>query len=114
MPESLVPRELLEDAARRFQLLGEPVRLEILNLLHVREELNVQQIVEATGQSHANVSKHLRLMAAAGLVARRKEGLFAYYRIADPSISGLCLLVCSRLQRRENGGAPDDDQISSP
>ncbi len=104
MNTGLVPRELLEDAARRFQLLGEPVRLEILNLLQVREEMNVQEIVEATGQSHANISKHLRLMATAGLVARRKEGLYAFYHIVDPSLSGLCLLVCSQLRR----GVPAD------
>jgi len=93
MSKSLVPRELLQQAARRFQLLGEPVRLEILNLLHVHGEMNVHQLVEATRQQQANVSKHLRLMASEGLVSRRKEGLFAYYRIEDPSLSALCLLV---------------------
>ena len=77
------------------------MRLEILNLLQVHQEMHVQQIVEETGQSHANVSKHLRLMASVGLVERRKEGIYAYYRIADPSISGLCLLVCGQLQRQE-------------
>lgn len=101
MSTSLLPREMLEAAARRFQLLGEPVRLEILNLLQINDEMNVQDLVERTGQSHANVSKHLRLMASAGFVARRKEGLYAYYRIADPSLSGMCLLVCSQLQRDE-------------
>lgn len=98
MSQTLVPLEMLEQAARRFQLLGEPVRLEILNLLHVRGEMNVQEIVAATGQQQANVSKHLRLMADEGLVARRKEGLYAYYRIDDPSLSALCLLVCSQLR----------------
>lgn len=99
MSMNLVPRAMLKEAAHRFQLLAEPVRLEILNLLQVNTEMNVQQIVEGTGQSHANVSKHLRLMASAGLVGRRKEGLYAFYRIADPSLSGLCLLVCSQLER---------------
>ena len=109
MSMTLVPREMLEEAARRFQLLGEPVRLEILNLLQVNNEMNVQQIVEASGQSHANVSKHLRLMASAGLVARRKDGLYAFYRIADPSLSGLCLLVCGQLER----GAPPPEEADA-
>lgn len=110
MSTNLVPRDLLEAAARRFQLLGEPVRLEILNLLQTHGEMNVQEIVDVTGQSHANVSKHLRLMASAELVMRRKEGLYAYYRISDPSLSGICLLVCGQLR---NGRAVTEAQVSN-
>ena len=99
MATELVPRPLLALAAERFRLLGEPVRLELLNHLHVHGERNVQELVEATGQSHANVSKHLRHMAEVGLVERRKEGLYAYYHVADPTLSGICLLVCGQLQR---------------
>lgn len=100
MQKRLVPRELLQKAADRFKLLGEPVRLEILSLLQVEGEMNVQEIVEATGQGQANVSKHLGLMAREGLVRRRQEGLFAYYSIDDPSLSGICLLVCGQLRNR--------------
>lgn len=89
---------MLVEVARRFQMLSEPVRLELLNLLQVHEEQNVQQLVEATGQSQANVSKHLRLMAAEGMVGRRREGLYAYYSIADPTLAALCTVVCSRLR----------------
>lgn len=96
--KELIPREKLGRVAERFKLLGEPVRLELLNHLHVQGEMNVQELVEATGQQHANVSKHLRLLADAGMVSRRKEGLYAYYHIEDPSISGLCLLVCGQVE----------------
>jgi len=106
MTQTLVPLDLLQQAARRFQLLGEPVRLEILNLLHLHGEMNVQDLVAATGQQQANVSKHLRLLSDAGLVVRRKEGLFAYYRIDDPSLSALCLLVCSQLRETARRAAP--------
>ena len=102
----LLPRRMLDDVAQRFRLLGEPVRLELLNLLHMHDEMNVNDLVEATGQSQANVSKHLRLMAEEGLVRRRKEGLYAYYRINDPSLSGLCLLVCSQVQHDADLPAP--------
>ena len=98
MNSALVPRPLLERAARRFRLLGEPSRLQILSLLHARGPLPVQEIVEETGLGQANVSKHLSAMAQEGLVARRQEGLYAYYRIADPSLSALCLLVCTQLR----------------
>ena len=97
--DALVPRDYLDRTARRFRLLGEPVRLELLNLLHTRGEQTVQALVEATGQSQANVSKHLRLLLAEGLVSRRADGLYAHYAIADPTIPSLCLLVCGQLQR---------------
>lgn len=96
---SLVPEGLLEEAARRFKLLSEPVRLQILNQLHAAGELNVQEIAAATGQSQANVSKHLGMLGRERLVVRRKEGLFAYYRIADPMLSDICSAVCRQLRR---------------
>ena len=100
MATQLLPKDMLERVAERFRLLGEPVRLEILNHLTIKGEMNVQELIEATGQQQANVSKHLKIMAKAGLVSRRKEGLYVYYTIADPSISGLCLLVCGQLQNQ--------------
>jgi len=99
MAEQLVPIAMLEHVAARFQLLGEPVRLRLLNHLHVHGEMNVQDLAEATDQHQANVSKHLKRLAARGLVERRKEGLYVYYSIADPTLSALCMLVCSQLQR---------------
>ena len=97
MPVQLLPKGMLLQVAERFRLLGEPVRLEMLNLLHVNGEMNVQDLVIATGQRQANVSKHLNLLSAAGMVSRRKEGLYVYYSINDPSLSGLCLLVCGQI-----------------
>ena len=102
MTTNLVPREMLEQVARRFRLLGEPVRLEILNHLHTRGEMNVQELVEATGQGQANVSKHLGLLADDGLVSRRKDGLYAYFHIDDSSLSGLCLLVCGQIRGQQD------------
>ncbi len=98
MPDQIIPPELLSDVARRFKLLGEPVRLELLSQLQTRGEMHVQALVDATGHGQANISKHLSLMTREGLVRRRQEGIYAYYSIADPSLSGLCLLVCAQLQ----------------
>jgi DNA-binding transcriptional ArsR family regulator len=100
----LVPRILLERAARRFRLLGEPVRLELLNQLNLRGEMTVQELVEATGHQQANVSKHLGQLAEEGLVTRRKEGLYSFYRISDPTLSALCMLVCGRLKEEHVTG----------
>lgn len=100
MATQLLPKEMLNQVAERFRVLGEPVRLEMLNHLNIKGEMNVQELIDATGQQQANASKHLKIMTNAGLVSRRKEGLYVYYSIADPSISGLCLLVCGQLQNQ--------------
>ncbi len=94
----LVPEEQIEQAARRFKVLSEPVRLELLNQMQHQGEMTVSELVEATGHQQANVSKHLGLMAREGLLTRRKEGLYVYYDIADPTLSAICMLVCGRLR----------------
>ena len=98
MPDtSLVPADLLDAAASRFRLLGDPTRLRILRALHGADELTVQATADAAAQSHANTSKHLRLLAEAGVVEGRRDGLKVYYRITDPTLSALCDLVCESL-----------------
>ena len=64
----------LARVARQFKLLGEPMRLKILQAV-CREPLSVNDIVAATGSTQANVSKHLALLAAGGVLTRKKEGL---------------------------------------
>ena len=60
-------------------------------------ELSVSEIVEATRLGQANVSKHLQLLHAQGFVSRRKDGLYAYYSLADQSVFQLCEMMCDRL-----------------
>jgi ArsR family transcriptional regulator len=84
--------------AERFKVLAEPARLQLLQAL-MPGERSVGDLTTATGLSQANVSKHLQLLLANDLVARRKEGLFAYYHLADESVLQLCNLVCSRLAK---------------
>ena len=89
--------QLLGLVADRFKVLGEPARLEILSQLR-DQEMTVSELVDATGMGQANVSKHLALLLSLGFVARRKEGLFAYYRLADPRVFQLCDLMCARIE----------------
>lgn len=89
--------EVLELVADRFKILGDPARLRILSCLTGGEE-SVSRIVEDTGLSQANVSKHLGLLHAVGFVQRRKEGLFTYYALADKAVLQLCDLMCGRIE----------------
>src|SRR5215469_2861448 len=60
---------------------GESTRLRILALL-AREELAVLELTRILGQSQPRVSRHLKVLAAAGLVERFPDGAWVFYRLA--------------------------------
>lgn len=99
MKQKQLSDEAIEMIAARFRVLSEPMRLKILHTLG-DAEMSVGELVDTVGGSQANVSKHLGLMFEAGLVARRREGVTIYYRIADETIFELCETVCSSLNER--------------
>ena len=82
----------LERVAEQFRLLGEPMRLKILQALCVKP-LPVGEIVAATGATQSNISKHLSLLASAGVITRQKDGQFVYYGMSNPLTMKLCELV---------------------
>lgn len=90
--------EVLALVAERFRALAEPARLQILSCLR-KGEMVVTDLVAGTGLGQANVSKHLQLLHGMGFVARRKDGLFVYYSLADKGIFQLCETMCGRLER---------------
>jgi DNA-binding transcriptional ArsR family regulator len=92
-----IPDEILSLMADKFRMLSDPTRLMILRALMTSGEQNVGQVVEATGSTQANISKHLKQLAAAGLIARRKEGLNVIYRLDDPVVEKICHLVCETI-----------------
>jgi len=94
-----VQPEVVQQVAEYFSLLSEPMRLRLLHLLR-DEEKCVQELVDATHTSQANVSKHLKVMWQAGILSRRSEGTSAYYRVEDQMIFELCNRVCDRLASR--------------
>jgi DNA-binding transcriptional ArsR family regulator len=99
VPEAL-PIELLERVADRFRVLGDATRLSIVRLLIDEGELNVGEIVARLDSSQANISKHLRTLASAGIVTRRPEGTAAFYSVTDPTLMPICSIVCDRLREQ--------------
>ena len=89
--------------ADRFKALSEPARLALLRALQSGEQ-TVNQLVADTGLGQANVSKHLQVLHAHGLVKRRKNGLFVHYALADRQILKLCELMSSRVNDHATGG----------
>ena len=94
-----LPDPLVELIARRFRVIGEPMRIRLLDRLR-DEEATVHELTEALGASQQNVSKHLQVLLEAGIVGRRKQGTHAYYSIADDDVLALCEQVCGSLQRQ--------------
>jgi len=96
MAKSMSP-ELLSLVAERFKALADPARLRLLNALRAGER-SVGALVEDTGLTQANVSKHLAQLHAMGFVRRRREGLFVYYGLADKEVFRLCEIMCGRIE----------------
>lgn len=93
-----LPDPLVSLIAERFRTIGEPTRIRILERLQTGEA-SVQELAEHVGSSQQNVSKHLGLLARVGIVGRRKDGTFAFYRITDESVLTMCEQVCGAVQR---------------
>jgi len=92
--------ELIEQAAYRFALLGDPTRLRLMNALMACPELSVGDVARAVNTSRFNASAHLNRLAAAGLVARRRVGTTVYYRVNDVNLPRVCDWMCDSLRDR--------------
>jgi DNA-binding transcriptional ArsR family regulator len=93
-----LPDPLVDMIAERFRVIGEPVRIKLLDRLR-EGEASVGELTEALGATQQNVSRHLALLHGAGVVSRRKEGTRVVYAIADQTVFALCEMVCGALQQ---------------
>lgn len=94
----MLHEKIIHLVARRFQVLGEPCRLRILQALQHRA-MTVNQIVHRIAGNQPNVSRHLQILFDAGLVGRERSGNSIFYSIADPVVFRLCELVCHSTAR---------------
>jgi len=94
-----LPEPLIGMIAQRFRVLGEPMRIRLLDELR-SGPANVGELQERLGASQQNVSKHLGVLLGAGIVSRSKQGTSSRYEIADESVFELCDLVCGGLRRQ--------------
>jgi DNA-binding transcriptional ArsR family regulator len=104
MPETApiphpLPDQLVELIAQRFRVLGEPMRIKLLDRLR-DGEATVGELQQALGASQQNVSRHLGVLLQAGVVSRTKDGTSSVFAIADQGVFELCEQVCGGLRRQ--------------
>lgn len=102
--------ESLELVANFFKVLSEPSRLQIVCVLKLGPR-NVTEIIAETGLGQANVSKHLKMLAQAGIVSREPRGVSAYYEISNQSFFQLCEIVCETLSIQLNEQAKQIEEL---
>jgi ubiquinone/menaquinone biosynthesis C-methylase UbiE/DNA-binding transcriptional ArsR family regulator len=81
------PSITFTDLSAVLKAAGETTRLRVLALL-AEAELTVSELTEILRQSQPRISRHLKLLAEAGLVERFREGSWAFFRMAERAVAG--------------------------
>ena len=93
----MIHDDQLPTVASVFKAMGEVSRLRLLQQLMLTAERSVGDLAQLTGLSQANVSKHLKNLAQADLVATRRDGNTIYYRIHNPMVREICRVCCAHV-----------------
>ena len=93
--------QIIEEVSQIFGALGDVSRLKILRtLLDAGEPLSQGDLVERTGLSQVNASKHLGFMVRVGLVSRERRGNRVYFLPVSPLAGNVCAMVCGHVTSR--------------
>ena len=97
--ESPIAEGLLVRVAERLRVLGQPVRLRLIEALTAGPS-TPQELSEVVGTSQQNVSKHLLVLYRAGVLSRRPEGPNVFYSLADGSARAVLDEMLSSVNRQ--------------
>ncbi len=107
-----LPPDVFDRHAEICAALSHGKRLRIVALI-AAQEMSVGDLAAALGVALSNVSQHLTLLKAQGLLLSRREGQTIFYRLADRRIIEACILIRAVVLERLNldGGT---DRGSAP
>ena len=94
-----LPDDLVELIARRFRVIGEPMRIRLLDRLRERRG-DRRRALGGIGRLAAERLQALAVLAEVGILGRRKQGNHVYYRVVDEGVFALCEDVCGSLQQQ--------------
>lgn len=97
----------MEILLSRLRAIAEPSRLRVL-VLCAECEMTVGELTRALGQSQPRVSRHLKLLCDAGLVERRPEGSWVFYRLAEDCEGGALVRTIAELVPKDDPQATLD------
>ena len=89
----------IEVVAERFRVLGEPLRVRLIQELKDGEK-SVSQLAKALESTQSNISKHLRIIENAGIAGSRRSKNLVYYFVVDEGVFRLCDAVCASVGER--------------
>ena len=105
-------RQSLPALLAGLRAAGEETRLRILALL-ARGELSVSDMTDILGQSQPRISRHLKLMAEAGLIERHREGAWAFFRLAQGTSGALARALAETISGDDGTVAADQERLSA-
>jgi ArsR family transcriptional regulator, arsenate/arsenite/antimonite-responsive transcriptional repressor len=87
---SLLDREEAAGLAELFKALADPARVQLLSLIKAQPDGECAcNLIDAVGLSQPTVSYHLKVLHDAGLLHRRRQGTWVYYRIVPDRLAAL-------------------------
>ena len=93
------PDHVFDKAAELFRVMSAPMRLKIISCLCEGEQ-NVSYLLSKIDTTQPNMSQHLNTLYKAGVLAKEREGVQIYYRIANEQIVSLCKAVCVQVEEK--------------
>ena len=102
-----------ERLVRTAKALGDPTRLELLRRIAAAGEICCKDLVTLFPVSQATVSHHLKILAAAGLVAVRREGQFGWYSLRASAVAQHTALLGKALASRRHPRTQQDQHRRS-
>ena len=100
LAQTVAAPDAMARLSRYFKALADPKRLQILQLLNVRD-MCVCELALALDTSQPNLSHHLRILEAEGAVSRRKQGKWAFYALVTTPL--LAMILKTQVSRRPRG-----------
>lgn len=97
----LLTHHQMQMMAQYFELFTCPTRLSIISVLchHADQKLSVSEIIALCRHPQPNVSRHLGMLADAGITNRERVGTQVFYSLADSTIPMLCEMVMKRFDQ---------------
>lgn len=93
------------DLARILKALADPVRLRLVSMVAAHEggEACVCDLTEPLGLAQPTVSHHLKILVEAGIFAREKRGVWAYYALVPATLDALSAVLSPSARQRTPG-----------